>query len=96
MKSQLDFIEEWILKHFEPQPIDDKSITWCVSAWGCFRNYAVVADRAGYQPFTLPEFGRCLTMIFPMAKGKTLKGEPVFTGVRYYQDHIGGKMVSGI
>lgn len=96
MMSQLEFVEKWILEHFEPQPAGDMSITWVISAWSCFRNYAAAADRAGYQPFTLPEFGRCLVMLFPNVKGKTLKGNPVFTGIRYFEDKVGGKMVMGV
>jgi hypothetical protein len=96
MINQLEFAEKWIADHFEPQPPTNPSITWCVGAWACFRHYANAADRAGYQPFTLPEFGRCLVMLFPHVKGKTLKGNPVYTGVHYFEDAIGGKMVMGI
>lgn len=90
---------QWLLSHCEQQLSGyggPHPLTWYVSAQKIYLDYSKAAYQSGYKPLTFNQLYSCLKSVFLDVKPGRIRNHPVYTGVRYFTDKVGGHLDFGI
>jgi hypothetical protein len=89
-----EFTHQWLKDHCEPQPDNDESLTWYVTASTLFTAYANACYKNNFQPLDSTSLWHVIKIVFKNARPQRLsRGTvPIYTGIRFYVDKIGGGM----
>lgn len=90
------FTVAWLREHCEEKPAGCENIAWYVFRPLLYQYYVSAACYAGFRPLERDVFEAELPRVLSAARLMRLGPYPVWEGLRFYTDKIGGALLLGV
>lgn len=79
-----EFAAQWLLHHCEVQPPSDHSLTWYVQAATLYSAYVSECYAKNVAVLSFVDLWKVIQIMLPLVKPQKLKGQGVYSGIRFH------------